>query len=189
MCNGGGLDLERLRKETEIVGYPILPLVRQLSSMWDEEAGRYVHLGATTQDIMDIASVPQMKTRLDIVERLLGDVRSWKELRILTGFRECEGAHEIGTFCYPWLLRSRTQPTPMRCRSEATAGCSPVRRDSKEGILGKSHSICADDNVQNWRCSFVNQNYLEVEVKHVCGKVGLSGLSHSVEAFLGKPLG
>jgi adenylosuccinate lyase len=42
--------------------------------MCDEEAGRYVHWGATTQDIMDIASVLQMKTGLDIVERLLGDV-------------------------------------------------------------------------------------------------------------------
>jgi 3-carboxy-cis,cis-muconate cycloisomerase len=76
MVSGERLDLERLRKETEIVGYPILPLVRQLSSMCDEEAGKYVHWGATTQDIMDIASVLQMKTGLDIVERLLADVSS-----------------------------------------------------------------------------------------------------------------
>ncbi|KAG4433397.1 hypothetical protein IFR05_011109 [Cadophora sp. M221] len=68
------LDLEKLARETEIVGYPILPLVTQLAAMCDEEAGRYVHWGATTQDIMDIASVLQMKTGLDIVERLLGDV-------------------------------------------------------------------------------------------------------------------
>ncbi|KAF9885794.1 hypothetical protein FE257_012376 [Aspergillus nanangensis] len=68
------LDFERLRHETEIVGYPILPLVRQLSTICGEEAGRYVHWGATTQDIMDLASVLQMKQGLVIVERLLRDI-------------------------------------------------------------------------------------------------------------------
>jgi adenylosuccinate lyase len=68
------LDMDRLRRETEIVGYPILPLVRQLSAMCGEEAGRYVHWGATTQDIMDLASVLQMKEGLVIVERLLRDI-------------------------------------------------------------------------------------------------------------------
>lgn len=71
---GSKIDFDRLRNETEIVGYPILPLCRQLVSMCDEESGKYVHWGATTQDIMDIASVLQMKKGLDIVERLLGDV-------------------------------------------------------------------------------------------------------------------
>lgn len=76
------LDFERLRLETEIVGYPILPLVRQLSDICGEEAGKYVHWGATTQDIMDLASVLQMKEGLDIVERLLRDVI--KSLRALS---------------------------------------------------------------------------------------------------------
>lgn len=63
------LDFVRLRDETEIVGYPILPLVRQLSAQVGYEAGRYVHWGATTQDIMDIASILQTKDGLQIVER------------------------------------------------------------------------------------------------------------------------
>src|ERR1700756_1183276 len=49
------LDLARLRKETETVGYPILPLVRQLAEL-SGAAGRYLHWGATTQDIMDTAA-------------------------------------------------------------------------------------------------------------------------------------
>ncbi|KKA17170.1 3-carboxy-cis,cis-muconate cycloisomerase, partial [Rasamsonia emersonii CBS 393.64] len=77
------LDLERLRRETEIVGYPILPLVRQLSALCGDEAGKYVHWGATTQDIMDLASVLQMKQGLAIVERLLRDV-----IRTLRGLAE-----------------------------------------------------------------------------------------------------
>lgn len=42
------------------------------------EAG-YIHWGATTQDIMDLASVLQMKTGLEIVERLLRKVTSTLE--------------------------------------------------------------------------------------------------------------
>ncbi|RDW65041.1 hypothetical protein BP6252_10692 [Coleophoma cylindrospora] len=68
------LDFERLSRETEIVGYPILPLVRQLSVACGEEAGKYLHWGATTQDIMDMASVLQMKEGLEVVERLLKQV-------------------------------------------------------------------------------------------------------------------
>ena len=42
------LDFDLLRHETDIVGYPILPLVHQLVKMCGE-AGRYVHWGATTR--------------------------------------------------------------------------------------------------------------------------------------------
>jgi 3-carboxy-cis,cis-muconate cycloisomerase len=68
-CEGAELDFDRLRRETEIVGYPILPLVRQLSALCGEEAGRYVHWGATTQDIMDLASILQMQKGLEIIEK------------------------------------------------------------------------------------------------------------------------
>src|ERR1700758_507697 len=57
------LDLARLKNETETVGSPILPLVRQLAA-WAGGAGRYVHWGATTQDIMDNAAVLQIRAGL-----------------------------------------------------------------------------------------------------------------------------
>jgi 3-carboxy-cis,cis-muconate cycloisomerase len=60
------LDVEMLRKETDLVGYPILPVVHQLVKQCGE-AGRYVHWGATTQDIMDSAVVLQMRDALTIV--------------------------------------------------------------------------------------------------------------------------
>jgi 3-carboxy-cis,cis-muconate cycloisomerase len=68
------LDLERLRRETEVVGYPILPLVKQLAAACAGEAGRYVHWGATTQDIMDSALVLQLRAALDLVETELAAV-------------------------------------------------------------------------------------------------------------------
>ncbi|WP_437615714.1 class-II fumarase/aspartase family protein [Erwinia sp. V71] len=69
------LDLDEMKHQTEIVGYPILPLVEQLSVICGE-AGRYVHWGATTQDIMDTAVVLQIRAALDIVEQDIRNVRS-----------------------------------------------------------------------------------------------------------------
>jgi 3-carboxy-cis,cis-muconate cycloisomerase len=67
------IDYDRLRRETEIVGYPILPLVHQLSAAAGE-AGRFVHWGATTQDIMDTGNVLQIRSALAIVERDLKEI-------------------------------------------------------------------------------------------------------------------
>lgn len=66
------IDFEHMRHETDIVGYPILPLVHQLVDMCGE-AGRYVHWGATTQDIMDTASVLQIRDALNIID---ADIRT-----------------------------------------------------------------------------------------------------------------
>ena len=66
-CNAETLDFDLLRHETEIVGYPILPLVHQISKQAGASGG-YIHWGATTQDIMDTAIVLQIRDGLAIVE-------------------------------------------------------------------------------------------------------------------------
>jgi len=68
------LDFDLLRRETEIVGYPILPLVHQLVKQCGE-AGRYVHWGATTQDIMDSAVILQVRDGLSIIEADISALR------------------------------------------------------------------------------------------------------------------
>src|SRR3979409_1675940 len=68
------LDFDLLRQETEVVGYPILPLVHQMSKQCGE-AGRYVHWGATTQDIMDTAIILQVRDGLTIIEEDIAAVR------------------------------------------------------------------------------------------------------------------
>ncbi|MGY2048252.1 3-carboxy-cis,cis-muconate cycloisomerase [Methylobacterium sp. JK268] len=65
-CAFEALDFDLLRRETDNVGYPILPLVHQLVEQCGE-AGRYLHWGATTQDIMDTATVLQVRAGLDLV--------------------------------------------------------------------------------------------------------------------------
>jgi 3-carboxy-cis,cis-muconate cycloisomerase len=63
------IDMEALKAQTEVVGYPILPLVRLLASQCAGEAGEYIHWGATTQDIMDTASVLQLRRAHQILMR------------------------------------------------------------------------------------------------------------------------
>src|SRR3954469_5194639 len=52
-CTLESIDLPRLWKESAVVGYPILPLVRMICEALPEVDAAYVHYGATTQDIMD----------------------------------------------------------------------------------------------------------------------------------------
>src|ERR1051325_4320220 len=64
-CDADALDFELMRRETDNGGYPILPLVHQLVKQCGE-AGRYLHWGATTQDIKDTAGVQHMRAGLHI---------------------------------------------------------------------------------------------------------------------------
>ena len=68
------LDLGAMKRETEIVGYPILPLVKQLAAACAGGAGGYVHWGATTQDIMDTAVVLQLRSAFELIEADLDDI-------------------------------------------------------------------------------------------------------------------
>ncbi len=70
------IDFDHMRHETEIVGYPILPLVHQLVAMCGD-AGRFVHWGATTQDIMDTAVVLQVRDALDLID---ADIRKLRKI-------------------------------------------------------------------------------------------------------------
>ncbi len=69
------VDLERLNERTLVVGYPILPLLEQLGEL-SADAARYLHWGATTQDIMDTGVAllgGRALDRIDLLARALGD--------------------------------------------------------------------------------------------------------------------
>ncbi|MGH8707060.1 MAG: 3-carboxy-cis,cis-muconate cycloisomerase [Burkholderiales bacterium] len=74
-CDASRLDLGRLKQETETVGYPILPLVRQLAAQCGD-AGKFLHWGATTQDIMDTAVVLQVRDALALIEKDIAALQS-----------------------------------------------------------------------------------------------------------------
>lgn len=68
------LDAEAMRLDFEKVGFAILPLVKQLRAACPPEAARYVHWGATTQDVLDTGLVLQMRAGLALLETELDGV-------------------------------------------------------------------------------------------------------------------
>lgn len=61
------LDVEELAASARNVGYPVVGLVAGLSRAAGE-AGAWTHWGATTQDIMDSATVLQVREGLNLIE-------------------------------------------------------------------------------------------------------------------------
>jgi 3-carboxy-cis,cis-muconate cycloisomerase len=64
------IDFERLRERMRVVGYPILPLLEQIRASSPEEVARYLHWGATTQDVMDTGLALVLSRALDRVDSL-----------------------------------------------------------------------------------------------------------------------
>jgi len=70
-CRLEQIDMDLLRQQTERSGYPILGLVSQLNKRCRDQLGEYCHWGATTQDIIDTATVLQVRESLALVEQEL----------------------------------------------------------------------------------------------------------------------
>jgi len=67
-CDIGRIDMDKLRQQTERIGYPILGVVSQLNALCRDKLGEYCHWGATTQDITDTATVMQIREGLALVD-------------------------------------------------------------------------------------------------------------------------
>jgi 3-carboxy-cis,cis-muconate cycloisomerase len=149
-ANAASLDMDRLRNETDVVGYPILPLVRQLNDMCGS-AGKYLHWGATTQDIMDTASVLQIKSGLDIVEtKLTGVINALQDLAVtyrdtpMAGRAHLQHALPVtfGYKCAVWLsslYRHRERLQQLKSRAlvvqyGGAAGTLASLGDGPEGV-------------------------------------------------------
>jgi len=63
------LRLDEIARSTVKVGYPVVALVRELGRAAGGEAARFIHLGATTQDILDTALVLQMRSGVAAIRR------------------------------------------------------------------------------------------------------------------------
>ena len=65
------IDFENLAIATGLAGNIAIPFVKQFTAAVkavDEDASRYVHWGATSQDILDTACILQARDALDVVE-------------------------------------------------------------------------------------------------------------------------
>jgi len=68
------MDTARIKALIDQTVHPIVPLIRVFAAVCENGAGEYIHWGATTQDIMDTATVLQLKQATAIIERRLGEL-------------------------------------------------------------------------------------------------------------------
>lgn len=70
-CKSDFLDFEELAKKTQLIGYPVLPVVQQLVRKVNQvkpKLGEWAHWGATTQDLTDTAVVMQLRDTINLAE-------------------------------------------------------------------------------------------------------------------------
>src|SRR5262245_15102743 len=75
-CHAEQLDFDRLKRETDRIGYPVLPVVQQLVANCRDGLGEWCHWGATTQDITDTATILQIRAGLSLIEHDLRAIRT-----------------------------------------------------------------------------------------------------------------
>ena len=68
------IDFRSMKNEFSRIGFPILPFVHQLAKACDPETARWIHYGATTQDILDTGAVLQIREGLVLIEDDIGGV-------------------------------------------------------------------------------------------------------------------
>jgi len=73
-CSGGVFDVQALVEAGRLPGNPAEPLVRELRGRVSPEAARYVHFGATSQDVVDSAAMLVARNALALVDEELGAV-------------------------------------------------------------------------------------------------------------------
>lgn len=69
-CHASRIDLQALAESAGQAGNLAIPLVKQLTAqvaLVDAEAARFVHWGATSQDVIDTGMVLQLRQALDII--------------------------------------------------------------------------------------------------------------------------
>ena len=76
-CKVENIDFDELKRKTELIGYPVLPMVQQLVAKVNEVEpglGEWAHWGTTTQDLTDTVVVMQLRDTLELVEESLNGI-------------------------------------------------------------------------------------------------------------------
>ncbi len=152
------IDMQRLSARTQIVGYPILPLVEQLSEWAEDGLAQYAHWGATTQDIMDTADVLQVRDALQLIDddleaiaEALATLARDHALTPMAGRTHLQHALPIsfGYKCATWLSgidRHRARLAQLRERIEVVefAGAAGTLASLGDDGLATQHALAAE---------------------------------------------
>jgi 3-carboxy-cis,cis-muconate cycloisomerase len=145
-CDPAGFDPAEIGRSAVKSGNPVVPLVRQLTAKVPGDAARYVHFGATSQDIMDTAMVlvarnavtsvlADVDTAADACARLADEHRD----TVMIGRTLMQHAlpTTFGLKCAGWLV----------AMDEAAANLRRVRLEAQLGGAVGTLSVFADTEV------------------------------------------
>ena len=109
------IDIEKLKRDTKLGGNAAIPLVQQLTKVVknnDFESSKYVHLGTTSQDIIDTGSVLQiaeyliwLESKLSVLKSTLTDITVKHKKTVMVGRTLLQQARPItfGLKTSAWL--------------------------------------------------------------------------------------
>jgi 3-carboxy-cis,cis-muconate cycloisomerase len=116
-CKAGAFDLADLAKAATRSGNLAIPLVKALTAevaRADADAARYVHWGATSQDVIDTAGMLGMRAAIDA---LLGDID-----RAIAGFAKLARHHrDTPMVARTWLQHALPMPFGLKLAEYAAA--------------------------------------------------------------------
>jgi 3-carboxy-cis,cis-muconate cycloisomerase len=116
-CNADAFDVAVLGEAATKSGNLAIPLVKALTAhveKADAEAARYVHWGATSQDVIDTASVLTLRAGIDV---LLADLN-----RAVTGFANLAQKHRrTAVVARTWLQHALPMPFGLKLAEYAAA--------------------------------------------------------------------
>jgi 3-carboxy-cis,cis-muconate cycloisomerase len=132
-CTAGSFDLAALAEAATRSGNLAIPLVKALTAgvaRTDADAARYVHWGATSQDVIDTATMLTLRAG---IEALLGDID-----RAIAGFAGLAKQHrETAVVARTWLQHALPMPFGLKLAEYAAAlhrSRRRLRRLRSEGL-------------------------------------------------------
>jgi 3-carboxy-cis,cis-muconate cycloisomerase len=116
-CQAGQFDIATLADAATKAGNLAIPLVRALTAAvakTDAEAARYVHWGATSQDVIDTATVLQLRAGIDALLRDLD--------RAVAGFaKQAQQHRQTAAVARTWLQHALPMPFGLKLAEYAAA--------------------------------------------------------------------
>src|SRR5262249_51252258 len=116
-CRAETFDLAAIAAAAPAAGNVLIPLVKALTTAVAKDhsnAARYVHWGATSQDVIDTALVLELRAGIDA---LLGDLD-----RAVTAFAALAGRHRgTPTVARTWLQHALPMPFGLKIAGYASA--------------------------------------------------------------------
>ena len=132
-CRAETFDLAALAEAATRSGNLAIPLVKALTAgvaQADAEAARYVHWGATSQDVIDTAAMLTLRAAIDA---LLGDID-----RAVAGFAGLAGKHrDTPVVARTWLQHALPMPFGLKLAEYAAAlhrSRTRLRRLRRDGL-------------------------------------------------------